>query len=371
VLKDRYAAAARRLGRQVRDPGEQIDLDDPLLDAGPVSEVYVIMGFGCNIRCPVCPYWGDSGICFDKSLNASYHAPFDALAMDRFLGGMRQYGPRTVNLSGGEPLLSPHWTTVAGIARRHGYKRVELTTNASYLADNINAVAEHIDVLQVSFTDPAEWRRGFGEHDWVPRLHGLYDDLRAQRPDLRIVMNLALSDQAVAELSSLADVVASLPVDAFRIIHPMWFDEAVCTAHRNSLRERMGSDGAFWTGFIVPQTELDPDELMTTLTAVRAAYPKMGVFPELDADEAVPYYRDATYVARRYRGHCDAPWKQVNVAPNGDVWVCYDVPLGNIHESGAAEILNGPVARKLRRELVTNGLFGGCRGCFLKYTTAM
>ena len=52
-------------------------------------------------------------------------------------GATRRFRPRQVNVSGGEPLVSPDWPEVAAIAKRLGY-RVTLTTNGSFLARELD-----------------------------------------------------------------------------------------------------------------------------------------------------------------------------------------------------------------------------------------
>lgn len=340
---------------------------DDVLRGIRVREIYVMLGFACNIRCPICPFWGEHGVSHHHA-DAGYHAPFNDASMDRFLRDMRRYQPRLVNIGGGEPLVYDHWTTVADLARRHGYK-VMLTTNGSFLEKNLDAIAAKIDVLQVSFTDPVEWRRGFKNPEWAGSLKRQLTMLK-QRKDFQAYVNIAVSDAGYSELESIANLVLStLPVDAFRIIHPMFLSPEVLIAHQADLAE-FGTKGEFWRGFTTAPKTVNTDGLVATIARIQTQFPgKAQVFPELGSHEVSAYYNDSTYLAERYRNSCQAPWAQVNVVPNGDVWVCYDLKIGNIHTDDVEAIWNGPAAMRLRQRILDQGLFAGCRGCFNKYSS--
>jgi len=337
-----------------------------LLRGITAKEIYVMLGFACNIRCPICPFWGTTGISHDNG-DERWHAPYDGRSLERFLAGMRAYGAQSLNVSGGEPLAFAHWPEVAAMGRRLGY-RVTITTNGSLLERHIEKVRELADVLQLSFTDPAEWRRGFRTVDWAPALARLFAELK-KKPGLEIDVNFAISDLAIGELEATADAVLGgrMAIDAFRIVHPMFLSPGMLLAHRAGLGE-LGSDGDFWRGFGTVPVGVDPDALVATLRRLRERYPGIGVFPEIDEPDIPGYYRDPTFLPHRFRETCAAPWTQANVVPNGDVWVCYDVRLGNIHTDEAEAIWNGPAARALRRRILEKGLFAGCRGCFNKYS---
>jgi MoaA/NifB/PqqE/SkfB family radical SAM enzyme len=336
-----------------------------VLCASSIKEVYVMLGFACNIRCPICPFWGTTGVSHGGA-DAKYHDDFDAAAMERFLSGIRSYGARYLNVSGGEPLAFPHWIDVAKMGRRAGF-HVTLSTNGSLLHRHLDLVRDHVDTLQLSFTDPDEWRRGFRTEDWATELERLFTELK-KKPGFTIHVNYAITDESVGELASITEVLRGrMPIDGYRIGHPMFLSPELLLAHRAGLRE-LGTDGAFWNGFGTVPRSIDPERLVTTLRSLRARWPDIVVFPEIEEAEVPAYYRDPRSLPERFRGSCGAPWTQVNVVPNGDVWVCYDVPLGNIKRDDADAIWNGPAVRALRERILDRGLFAGCRGCFNKYS---
>jgi MoaA/NifB/PqqE/SkfB family radical SAM enzyme len=346
-----------------------------MLSSKGVKEIYVMLTFGCNIRCRICPYWGETGICHDADLYERYKGKWDPVAMRRFLAGMREFGPRLLNISGGEPLLSPHWADLARMAKVLEYEQVELTTNASFLAPKIEQVARLVDTLQVSFTSPTEWKRGFGMSgdtdpaEWGPALRAVFKQAKRVNPRLRIVVNYALHREGVDAAESFASEALAEPglVDAFHLVHPMYLSPSVLAAHKADLA-KFDTDGRFWEGFGAQQDDTDTDTLRQTLADIQAKHPTAVVFPHIADHELELWYGDGGYTPERYRDLCGAPWTQLHVIPSGDVWVCYDVVIGNIHTDDAQTIWNGARARRLRKHLAEEGLFSGCSGCFLKYT---
>ena len=88
--------------------------------------------------------------------------------------------------------------------------------------------------------------------------------------------------------------------------------------------------------------------------------------PDLKAEELVSYY-SLNRGALRYNKYCTAPWHQIDIMPNGDIYTCHDLFIGNLRESCFRDIWNGKISRKLRLRL-TQKLFPGCKGCFYHYS---
>jgi len=330
-----------------------------------VKEICAMLDFACNIRCPLCPFWGTTGVSHGGR-DSVWHAEFRPESLRRFLDGMRAFGGNRLNVSGGEPLANRRWIEVSTIAREPGY-RIMLTTNASFLERELENVKQLVDVIQISFTDPAEWRRGFKREAWSSELGRMLSSLKEH--GVEIQMNIAISDAGFPEIEAVTDaVLGSMPVNMFRFVHPMFLAPDVLAAHQADLAE-FGTRAEFWRGFGTVPVRVDPEALSALLARLAERYPgRTGVFPELDAEDVAPFYRDPWYLPARFRDFCAAPWTQVNLIPNGDVWVCYDVKLGNIHEDDAEAIWNGERAKALRRRILERGLFAGCRGCFNKYS---
>ena len=119
--------------------------------ASRVGEIYVMLTWDCNLRCRMCPFWGSRGLCHtvgtgDEGLDVERLADWIPVGTA---------GPRTVTLSGGEPLLAPGWSALARTLVRRGV-RVALTTNATGLAEVADFVVDRgvplLDLFTHRFT---------------------------------------------------------------------------------------------------------------------------------------------------------------------------------------------------------------------------
>jgi len=63
---------------------------------------------------------------------------------------------------------------------------------------------------------------------------------------------------------------------------------------------------------------------------------------------------------------CTAPWREMQILPNGDVSACWGLPeirVGNVAHESFTAVWNGEKARDFRRKLKEAGLFPGCARC--------
>jgi len=80
---------------------------------------------------------------------------------------------------------------------------------------------------------------------------------------------------------------------------------------------------------------------------------------EFSIDDMVNYYRpDFSPPA----GECTVPWWLLRISPNGDVYPCYNYPVGNVRKASLREIWNGESYRNFRRTM-RGGVTEACRGC--------
>ena len=91
----------------------------------------------CNSRCVSCDYWrhGRRDMQLDE--------------LQQLLPGLRAMGTRVVLVSGGEPLLNPHWAEMAALMRAQGL-RLWLLSAGLALAKHAAAVAGLFESLTVS-----------------------------------------------------------------------------------------------------------------------------------------------------------------------------------------------------------------------------
>ena len=91
----------------------------------------------CNSRCITCDYWRNGA--GDMSVET----------VTRLLPGLRKLRTEVVLISGGEPLLNPHWVAITELLRAQGLKLWLLTAGLS-LAKHARRAATLFDAITVS-----------------------------------------------------------------------------------------------------------------------------------------------------------------------------------------------------------------------------
>ncbi len=334
-----------------------------------IGEIYVMVTWDCNLRCRMCPFWGEHGICTEDAAVAETLTSEKILEV---LADTEPYRPRTLTISGGEPLLSQECMPLTHgiVARGH---RVMLTTNATLLhtvaPDDLSAFHQ----INISLDGPPlvleRLRRG-GNDTLEKGLAGLRK-VRSlpdrKRPSLQLLT--VITDEGAAHLLELIELFEREGVSFDRLLfqHQMFLSQASAGRQHASLERLLGPGVPIWNGMVSTAGRMDVDRLLSELTAIRQRYPNAIVSPDLTPDETRRYYTDASWLPSRYAATCASPWLDVGLAPNGDVWLCPGFSIGNVFEQSFADIWNGPRARRLRQTIASEGAFEGCRACFYLY----
>lgn len=360
---DRPALAARLAAAGLRG--------DPYA-GGPLSEVYLMLTMGCNLRCRACSLWGEGGACHDAGYldRTSRLAPLPRL-LD-LLDAVARRGAGMVTLTGGEPLMSRRWRPLARRLRELGLKAA-LTTNGTMLAGRAEEVAELFDQVNVSVATPpdlsAALRPGPAGH-WEAMIAGLrrMAELRrvtGGRPRLRLLCEVFDSNAEALERVVESLERAGADFDEIYIQHLIFNRPETLRDQENVLRAEFGLEAGLWRGYGYAPRDMDFAAFDASLARVRRRWPNAAFSVDLRGAEALREYYSGDRAAMG-KSWCDGPWRQVNVLPNGEVWACPDLNLGSVAEKGFDEIWDGAAARALRRR-VAERLLPACRGCFYFY----
>lgn len=348
-----------------------LGLNGDLGAGGPPSEVYVMLTMGCNLRCSACSLWGKGGACHEPGFLEARSRPAPLDRVLRFLDGAAKRGAAQVNLTGGEPLLTRRWKPLARHLKSLGLKTT-LTTNGTLLERHAEDVAALFDQVSVSVACPPsmreELRTGPKGHweDMVRGLRSLAGKRSAGgRPKLRLLCEVFDSN-----VTRLGEVVSSLEsegvvFDEILFQHLIFNRPQTLQEQEKVLRSEFALPMALWRGYGYQPAPMDFVAFDAALADLRRRWPQAVFSVDLRGSAELSRYYSG---AREPMGHswCDGPWKQVNVLPNGDVWVCPDVILGNLGESEFDAIWDGKTARALRRRVAAR-LLPACRGCFYFY----
>jgi MoaA/NifB/PqqE/SkfB family radical SAM enzyme len=333
-----------------------------------VGEIYVMLTWRCNLRCRMCPMWGDHGFCVGRGAGPE---TLTVDAVEAFCRDAASFGPRTVTLSGGEPLLSELCLPLAHRLAALGL-RVMLTTNATLLPEVAAAELASFHQINLSIDGPplVLERLGRGGSSTLERaLAGIEQVARVPGRAPALQLLTVITSHGVGHLVEMLDRFAQAGVSFSRLLfqHQMFLSVEAASAQRAALEALVGPCIPIWEAMVSPQGTLDVDLLLAEMVAIRRRFPQAVFSPDLSADELRRYYADGAWIPPRYGRHCPSPWLDVGLAPNGDVWLCPGAALGNIQHATFAELFNGPEARRVRRAIATAGVFPGCRGCFYLY----
>ena len=362
---DRRQLATRlsRLGLRTEDP----------FHSATIGEVYLMLTMDCNLRCQACSLWGEGGACHRKAYfeGISEAAPLERLRA--FIDELVAFRPEYVNFAGGEPLMSPHWRELSRRAKDRGLRTI-LTTNGVFLDRFAQEVAANFDQVNISIACPPamskELRGGPSGHYQVmmcglKRLAGLRDRGAGRKPILRLMCEVFDSngDHLISLIDHLKD--EGVAFDEIYFMHLIFNRPSVLSAQKRVFKEEFGIPLGLWNGYGYRPHAMDYEALDRALGKLRDSLPHARFNIALRGAKALRDY----YEGRR-RGlgaaFCDGPWRQVNVFPNGQVWVCPDYVLGDLREGNFAGIWDGPKARALRRRTFSN-IFPACLGCFSFY----
>ena len=328
--------------------GMPVVLDPPL-----PAHLQVEVTSACNLRCTMCL--------------VRYRPPVNKLAgampPEMFHRLVGEVPLRQLTLQGlGEPLLSPYLPEMIAAAVERGI-RVGFNTNATLLSRRRaeELVTSRVDWLHVSLDGASAGayeaiRDGANFRTVVDNLAGLVQAKRAAgsaTPWVRVVF-VAMRDN-VAELPDLVRLLGRIGVDELRVQNLSHsFDDTDPAGRYDEIREFTAGQ-ALWTGEDLEHAAA----AFAEASRVAAGQGLRLRLPRLSEDEGPG------------GGGCTWPWDAAYVTSSGVVQPCCmvmgddRVSLGDLKETGFAEIWRGPAYRDFRQRLASAEPPEVCRGCSL------
>ena len=344
-----------------------VDPDD-LMRSKHVFDLYVMHSFACQLRCDYCWLWGETGLVWDKALKKQYSDRIPLETMHKLIDDLIPYGVSNLNLSGGEPLMTRTWYDLATYARDKGLP-VQLTTGGVLILQELDRMMEVLDQVNVSVNGPPsiadKVRPGpDGHYDLMMRgMREMTARKKAQGrgPLLRILSTITHTNyEHVVEMMEYF-VAQGVEVDEY-YFQFLIYNSAEDMAKQADVNEIEFGCGVKALGtFTVRPEGIDFDRMWEEVQGIRRAHPRVMFSAPLTRETLERYYTDRKWgIVPNY---CATPWSECALLPNGDIYTCPDLPIGNILEQSFDEIWNGPKARGLRERL-SERLFPACTGCF-------
>ncbi|MDB5006923.1 MAG: radical additional 4Fe4S-binding protein [Mucilaginibacter sp.] len=293
----------------------------------------------CNCRCVMCDIWKDN-----KNLKQLTEQDISGL-----LTSLKKFGTRQVAMSGGEALLNVNFFRLCEILKKEKIKITLLTTGLS-VKRNARQLLLWVDEIIVSLDGDEPL------HDAIRNVPGAFDKLRegvqyikSINPVYRITartvihrLNFRNWEAIIKEAKTMGiDQVSFLPADvsshAFNRQqawtepkqHEILIGEKELPELQAVIHRILSNEANFTSGFIAES----PEKIQQIYQYYAAFY---GLTP-------FPFKK------------CNAPWVSTVIEADGSVRPCFfHEPIGNIHDSSLASILNNSEAINFRKGLNMN-----------------
>ncbi|MFQ6103592.1 MAG: radical SAM/SPASM domain-containing protein [Candidatus Glassbacteria bacterium] len=334
--------------------------------------VSILVGYRCNLACSMCGQWGERGSF--REMEGNIRAmELSARDVNSVVCQVADWRP-AVTLFGGEPLLHREIVDMIQIVKR-ARLRCNIITNGTLLwkmAEDL--VGSGIDEIIVSLDGPREVHdriRGKpGTFGRVIRGVGLLNEEKKKAGKRRPVVNIntTIWEGNAERLHELIPVARRLEVSSVTFHHPIFIGKSDMRRHKQLLQELYGVCPSDFQGFVrdaPPRIDVDllineKDMISSMKNGVKVAF-----YPNYTDDEIRRYYSDLHYKPDSYKSRCLSPWMVLYIFPNGDVRPCLSlgVTFGNMHEDSIEAIIEGPAAKRFRKDLKERGMFPACSRC--------
>lgn len=345
---------ARRYRFVQRHPDDEVPVPPPLA-------YRLMLTFACNLRCPMCMLWGETGwLPRLPEAERRTHLSMDVIL--RLLDEGRGQ-PFSLVLSGGEPLLHPDIRAILRLLRSER-RFATLCTNGLGIPMVLDAVRGNPYATFLVSLDGNE-----AEHDAVrgpgvfARVTRHIAALKALRPEPYVGVQFTIMPHNVAGMERFAQAMVRLGVN-FVLFNPSWFLEpAAAESWSRLLGNRFHVPAQSQRGYERP-CPIPAETLRDQLRRLRARRWPIQISC---------YLKDPSWVEPFLEAGPDGPgsalctkqWLRMDVLPDGSVTPCGQFPdlrFGNLRTQSVRSIWNSPAYRDFR-QLVRKGPLPVCKRC--------
>jgi MoaA/NifB/PqqE/SkfB family radical SAM enzyme len=347
----------------------------------------------CNLRCPMCGQWGDTGIYrSDRFPPAATDGEAERsrireliglkrqLSLDDYVRLLDQIAPfqPIVSLFGGEPFLYPDLLPLVREVKKRDLTCTVITNGGRLEKNARELVLAGIDSIAVSIDGPPEvHNRIRGQSDSFERAAAGVRAIARWRQELgralpMVIAIVPITEHNLTEIGPAVEALRELPLDTINVGLRWFVPKDAGARYETVMKETFGIRAESWKGFDFEWGNGGDDDhtrhmtdlvkLLKTLRRRRlvdsaVGKPWISFVPNVRADEVPAYFGDFD----RVFGHelCPVAWYFAQVEPDGEVCFCGDFPdyfIGNVRKEPFDEIWRGEKARKFREKLAKEPL---------------
>jgi len=323
----------------------------------------------CNLHCKMC----DVGVDYNKSnffQNLMGSRPLN-MPEDLIFNIMDQVAadfPSTrIGYAFTEPLIYPHLESSLAYANRKGIF-TSITTNALNLKRFGDVILENnVNELNVSLDGPPDVHNFIRGHksSFQKALEGInYLLEHEQRPEISVYC--VVTEWNIGYLNDFLDYFENIPLKQLGFLHTNFTRSDIAETHNVTYGGRYQATPSNMEEISIAAMDLDSLWQEMQIVKKRTMPFPISFSPDLDVREKLDifYHHPEIFLGSR----CNDVFNNLMIKSNGDVIPahgrCYNVKVGNIHESDLKQIWNDKVLIQFRTDLASaGGLLPACSRC--------
>ena len=338
-----------------------------------IKEAVLRISEKCNLRCPMCWWWGENGTGF-KDVQSGSPRIFKELSKREWFSIIDQLAKfnSSTEIIGGEPFVRKDALEIVKYASSK-LRSVSVVTNGTLIDDNAALELSKISNLEITFSidGPREIHdqiRGKGNFDRTTDVIRKLLSLRGKNRFPMISTNTTITPYGIEEIPTIVQQLEELGVDIIKMQH-LWFtDEQTASLHVQEIERRLNvKDNGCYSHLMKMPSINDLQKLSKVLSEIESKRHKVPVLikPRLTKSEVIKYYTDLSF---KKLDNCPVAWQTIRIESDGNVIFCPDewignYKIGNIRKNSIKEIWNSQLAQKFRDSLNEEGLFPACSRC--------
>lgn len=311
----------------------------------------------CNLNCPYC-YVGDERK-KNELITEEWFKVIDQIPWYSF-----------VTLVGGEPLIRKDFIQILEKVAKKTFGKLNVVTNGILINDEIIDVFIRTKMMLLSVS-----LDGYGEnHDKNRDKEGIFDKIISNLDNLNSKRGKCGKLMVDIKTIVLENNLDDLP-KLYRLCEDMNFDFLSISFLRNNdlkqnsiLRETFGEEFYAQKYPIKPYFDMEhfkeiykEIEGMKGKTQLRFS-PKFEGKYTLEDIEKFFNYGENKLIQEMYEP-CKYPYSNMMINPQGDVYPCLSLKIGNVKEKSLKEVFNDPKFCCFRKNLKCSKVFESCQMC--------
>lgn len=317
--------------------------------------------YRCNLCCPYC-YVGEERkkdeLSTDEWKNVIKQIPFYSI----------------VTLVGGEPLVRKDFSEILYAVSKKTFGKVNTVTNGILMDENIieDFIRSNMVLLSVSLD-------GYGEnHDKNRAKGGIWNKIIKNLENLQERKRVLKKTRPMVDIKTivLENNLDDLP-KLYKMCSEMNFDFlSISFLRNNNLKQNSNLRDVFGEEFWQTKYPIEPyfdlehfEEVYKEIKSLsKNSRVKIRFSPKFDGGDELgkikQFYKTGPgkEITEIYEP-CKYPFSNMMINPEGFVYPCLSLKIGNVREHSLKEVYNLPKFRCFRKNLQCSGLFTSCQMC--------